>query len=728
MLSHRYILVLSIATVLGTIPGAATAAPSPDTGLEAPVQQLEDDAWADGIAGLAEANDASLPARPTVDGPAHALSLLSHGDLDTASADAVLDEVPETLASPVERLLVGMAEADALVQAANAEHDATIEDVLEMPDPWIGAQTGPAEPAPTWELTTDDPGQAAPYIAAEIALAEAVQDAIDGFRTAEPTGTPADGCSVHQAPYLVICGEADHHHTSDDDAILVVDLGGNDDYDNAQGTPFSGGLAQVIVDVAGDDTYERSAQTSASTLTVAAQGAGVGGVGGIVDLQGDDRYTARARYAPGSDEAVTATTLAQGVGVLGAGLLVDLAGTDCVSAHANGLGDAAAVLAQGAAELGAGLAVLQGAPADARACPGGPSATSLSTPLVTVDTSSQYEEVVGPALTVAQGGAQTGLGALVGGPSDDTYTAHADGGIATTIAQGAGTGAGALVDPGGSDTYDALATAETELRASLKGYYSIVRVTVTITLGDTATLAQGAGLAGAAALLDAGLGDDTYRARTSTRAVADAKAITTYSGGIAEATADVEIGETLALAQGATQTGAGLLVDGGPPDAALGGEDTYTIDTQLTGHTNAYAGGGSDRTATATTTTDDARANGQGLAVLGVGALADSGGNDAYRLTADVDATARANAEGDSASETVNDGDSDTRGQALGSTGAGVLVDLTGDDTYERQPGATGASDDTCWTNSPGDDTNVGLGLDLLTGTGPPTGCTPPGH
>ncbi len=109
-----------------------------------------------------------------------------------------------------------------------------------------------------------------------------------------------------------------------EDVALIIDLGGNDKYFNHAGgstrlDPFS-----VVLDLSGDDIYSASDDFS--------QGAGLLGGGYLVDLEGNDRYTA--------------TNYSQGAGALGVGILADLSGRDQYTAIA---------ASQGAAVFGAGL-------------------------------------------------------------------------------------------------------------------------------------------------------------------------------------------------------------------------------------------------------------------------------------------------------------------------------------------------------------------------------------
>jgi len=106
---------------------------------------------------------------------------------------------------------------------------------------------------------------------------------------------------------LVVAGAANDTHTEDVD--FLIDLGGDDTYRNNAGGTSSTRSVALCVDLSGDDRYE--------SFSVASQGAGLLGIGGLIDRNGDDVYIAR--------------DLSQGAAVYGAGFLWDAAGNDCYS-------------------------------------------------------------------------------------------------------------------------------------------------------------------------------------------------------------------------------------------------------------------------------------------------------------------------------------------------------------------------------------------------------------
>ncbi|MBC8450885.1 HEAT repeat domain-containing protein [bacterium] len=122
-------------------------------------------------------------------------------------------------------------------------------------------------------------------------------------------------------------GATAYHRT----CAIIIDLGGNDTYEQpASGRwelhPFS-----IVVDVAGDDTYSGGDH---------ALGAGFGGVGVLVDIEGDDSY-ASGSFSIGSglfgvgilldkggNDHYVGDTCVQGAGAFGIGIQLDESGND----------------------------------------------------------------------------------------------------------------------------------------------------------------------------------------------------------------------------------------------------------------------------------------------------------------------------------------------------------------------------------------------------------------
>jgi len=121
---------------------------------------------------------------------------------------------------------------------------------------------------------------------------------------------------------MIVGGKGDNVY--DQEALLIVDLGGNDRYLNGAGASREGYPFSMVIDFAGNDVYQTSEDY--------AQGAGVLGGGFLIDLAGDDQYLSQS--------------FGQGAGVLGVGMLVDIGGDDVYRCHS---------FCQGAGFLGIGL-------------------------------------------------------------------------------------------------------------------------------------------------------------------------------------------------------------------------------------------------------------------------------------------------------------------------------------------------------------------------------------
>ncbi|MBN1551098.1 HEAT repeat domain-containing protein [bacterium] len=117
------------------------------------------------------------------------------------------------------------------------------------------------------------------------------------------------------------------------DAALIVDLGGNDVYENnAAGSLYISKGVACVIDMGGDDIYT---QTRKGT-----QGSGIFGVGILVDYDGNDTYIG-SNWSQGSafgglgllydergQDKYLCESWSQGAGLLGVGLNVDVDGSD----------------------------------------------------------------------------------------------------------------------------------------------------------------------------------------------------------------------------------------------------------------------------------------------------------------------------------------------------------------------------------------------------------------
>ena len=125
------------------------------------------------------------------------------------------------------------------------------------------------------------------------------------------------------------------------DALLIVDLGGNDRYTGEVAASNAYRHIGMLLDCGGNDRYE---------ATGPAQGAGMCGIGILLDAAGDDVYEA-SRYAQGvgqfglwlcadlgGDDDYFVKFSGQGCGYFGIGLLLDSGGGDQYRLYADGQG------------------------------------------------------------------------------------------------------------------------------------------------------------------------------------------------------------------------------------------------------------------------------------------------------------------------------------------------------------------------------------------------------
>ncbi|MCZ6512955.1 MAG: PDZ domain-containing protein [Nitrospinae bacterium] len=338
---------------------------------------------------------------------------------------------------------------------------------------------------------------------------------------------------------MIVGGTGDQVY--EQDALLIVDLGGNDRYLNGAGASRVGHPFSVVIDFSGDDVYLAGADH--------AQGAGILGGGFLIDLGGNDRYLAES--------------FAQGAGVLGVGMLVDTGGRDEYRCHS---------FCQGAGFLGVGL-------------------------IAESDGNDQYNAAV-----YAQGfGFVRGLGLILEGEGNDRYFAggvypdHREPGKAyLSMSQGFGYGIrpwgdlagasggiGILDDAGGNDNYVG------DYFSQGAGYWyglGILNDSGGHDLYTAGRYSQGAGIHLAAGILNDANGDDHYIARYGVSQGCGhdlAVGFLLDNGGN-----DRYIGGTLSQGAG-NGNGFGVLGDNG-------GNDEYYLSDQGQGHGNPEAFRGLD--------------------------------------------------------------------------------------------------------------------------------------
>lgn len=325
-------------------------------------------------------------------------------------------------------------------------------------------------------------------------------------------GTPLLDFSTPWGRVLVGGTERNIYH---DSALLILDLGGDDVYLNQAGGTEEGQPVAVVVDLEGDDLY--------MTETTGAQGAGLLGIGLLVDLAGDDEYRA-GDLAQGASlfgvgihwdregrDSYHAKRMAQGAGAFGIGILLEEAGADSyvVQAFAQGFG-----LTGGAGLLldrqGDDHYVSLGGPPDYRqmghhqsfAQGFGLGLRPLASGGVGILMDKEGADRYLADYFGQGGGYWYGLGALLDQDGDDRYEA-------TRYCQGAGVhlAVGLLVDRSGADLYRAWGVAQGVGHDLAFGW---LRDLAGDDLYESHWLSQGAGSTNGFGLLTDERGDDRY--------------------------------------------------------------------------------------------------------------------------------------------------------------------------------------------------------------------------
>lgn len=271
--------------------------------------------------------------------------------------------------------------------------------------------------------------------AAASTLAERVERTIPELRKAAADVSEPFAKKLRIAGMIVdIAGKGDDVHDATD-AVLTIDLGGNDRYTGRHGAGV--GYASVMIDMGGNDTYD------VPDLSV---GAGILGVGLAYDLGGDDIFRGKsltfgagiagvgALMKEGGDDRYTSVALTQGFGMFGVGLLLDTSGGDRYDA---------ALLSQGAARTqGVGWLVDREGADGYRA--GG---LIIDAPLFS-DVYESFSQGFGMGYREDTGGISGGIGLLTDFGGDDTYSAGTYGQAASYWFS-----IGSLYDAKGNDNY-----------------------------------------------------------------------------------------------------------------------------------------------------------------------------------------------------------------------------------------------------------------------------------
>ena len=264
---------------------------------------------------------------------------------------------------------------------------------------------------------------------------------------------------------IMIGGPGRTHYKGD--SFMVIDLGGDDIYENNAGASTPELHFSISIDLSGDDKYITKANLS--------QGRGLLGTGILADIKGNDLYIG-ARYSQGSgifgggilldldgDDRFIAESLSQGAGIFGIGMLINIGGNDIYEARLS---------SQGFAHV-KGFGVLIDISGDDFYLAGGKYPDHRDPEHSTKSLSQGF--AIGIRPFVSPIGASGGIGALIDMQGNDYYIGdyfaqgssywyslgilHDMNGddtyIAGRYAQGAGvhTSAGTLIDEDGNDSY-----------------------------------------------------------------------------------------------------------------------------------------------------------------------------------------------------------------------------------------------------------------------------------
>jgi len=658
------------------------------------------------IAPERRAADAVAPAMDSVrevraslsGGVASALGAITGRPVETLHPDASaplpgelaarIARLPASLSAPLAELSAGVSAASRTVLDAlrrlgpgRAREAAKLLAGVDVND---AARTGRTAPALATLLPDLDRGA---IETAALRLAATLDRTLPSLRVAagpipaRPPRSEPPACDVLDAsPALCVGGRGPNRYTAD--TGLLVDLGGEDVYENAAGgvNPADasvGGLpVAVVLDLGGDDVYERAI---AQNRPQPAQGGAVAGIGMLVDVSGNDRYVARVVVPDGAPK-VAAFARAQGAGALGGvGVLADLSGNDehVIDASA-ATGRTAFGYGQGYGIAGAGLLLDAGPGDDTYTMTGGVAGVDTeATP-----PAGQTREVAGQGL-----GALEGSGALVDGGGRDELSLSAQAAEAggypgyaalpyqAPSAQAYGQGMGTL-------------DASTGLLLLGAGATSYAITTAGTGLADVGVAGQGFGLSGATGILDDLGGNDTYLLASSLSAsmIVSAGAgcgctevAASLSGERGVVPEDV-VGQGYAYEGLATQHGYGVLAD-------HGGDDGYTARHEGSIEAAAVAEAPGILARANAVSFPPVNFNVQGVAgSKGVGVLLDEGGNDTYEASMLHIARARASAPSaeDASATAVAQLRSSIQAQGVSTSGGslGALADLGGRDRY----------------------------------------------
>lgn len=354
--------------------------------------------------------------------------------------------LPSALRAPIERLVLNVAQANADVRTAleklsASEQRSLIENLPSwaIEEPGVKFDFSPS-PHPDQARILDLVARIdLPLIRrAAVMLAKSAEEAAKALRVVVRDAPPFTGLARFTAyGFKVVVGGVDATAHTDRDAVLTIDLGGNDRYTGRHGA--GPGYASVLLDLSGDDVYD------VGDLSV---GAGLLGIGLAYDLGGDDVYRGKslvfgsgiagvgALVNEGGADLYFASTLALGYGQLGEGICLDTEGNDVYEL---------ALMGQGAARTAGVGWLIDRKGADMYRAGG----LILNAPLF-ADVHYSNAQGYGSGYREDTGGLGGGVGLLTDHGGDDAY-------LGETYCQAASYwfSIGSLYDSTGHDTYSA---------------------------------------------------------------------------------------------------------------------------------------------------------------------------------------------------------------------------------------------------------------------------------
>ncbi len=243
----------------------------------------------------------------------------------------VCRKIPDSLAVPLAVIVAASGRAiDARSQAFRSLDPAALErDAVTYV---VGSDAGNLDPA--FLRKVEEPAGAIDYPLLHAGIADlllAIEKTLPDIRRFGSTVGQATAIDTPYGPVIVSGAGVDHHEG--EDPLLLLDIGGDDFYSAGAGATYARPVS-ILFDLGGNDTY-----AAADTLRPSF-GAGLFGVGILIDDQGNDTYKGGhvglgcGLYGVGilldreGDDTYDGITASQGAGLFGIGILSDLAGDD----------------------------------------------------------------------------------------------------------------------------------------------------------------------------------------------------------------------------------------------------------------------------------------------------------------------------------------------------------------------------------------------------------------